>query len=122
MQSSGYTLQEASDRWQVTVPIDAARKQRVTVEFGQADEKGHAMLTLWSVCGPAGEQNALTLLRNTKLLHGAFAVRSLEGGEVLVIQANLMVDTLALEITRTLSAIAWQADKVEQQLLGGDQH
>jgi hypothetical protein len=34
-----------------------------------------------------------------------------------------MVDTLApLEITRTLSAIAWQADKVEQQLLGGDQH
>lgn len=124
VQSSGYTLQEAADRWQVTVPIDSLRKQRVTVEFGQADEKGHAMLTLWSVCGPAGEQNALTLLRyNTKLLHGAFAVRSLEGGEALVIQANLMVDTLApLEITRTLSAIAWQADKVEQQLLGGDQH
>jgi hypothetical protein len=124
VQSAGYTLQETSDRWQVTVPIDGLRKQRVTVEFGQADDKGHAMLTLWSVCGPAGEQNAMALLRyNTKLLHGAFAVRKLESGEALVLQANLMIDTLApLEITRTLSAIAWQADKAEQQLVGGDQH
>jgi len=40
-------------------------------------------------------------------------------GEVLVLRANLMADlTDAGEIAKIVSAIAWQADQVEQQLSG----
>jgi hypothetical protein len=42
---------------------------------------------------------------------------------MIVLQANLMAETLdPLEVTRVLSAIAWQADKVEQKLVGGDEN
>ena len=45
------------------------------------------------------------------------------GAEMIVLQANLMAETLdPLEVSRVLSAIAWQADKVEQKLVGGDEH
>ena len=66
----------------------------------------------------------MTLLRyNTKMLHGAFAVREVNGQSVVVLQANQMADTLdPLEVSRALSAIAWQADKVEQKLVGGDEN
>jgi hypothetical protein len=38
-----------------------------------------------------------------------------------VIRANqLAVTADALEITRVITAIAWQGDKVEGQLLGGE--
>jgi len=38
-------------------------------------------------------------------------------------QSNHMAETLdPLEISRTLSAVAWQADQVEQKLVGGDEN
>jgi hypothetical protein len=45
-------------------------------------------------------------------------------GEMIVIRANQLPDTAdPLEITRVITAIAWQADKVEGKLLGeADQH
>ena len=123
-QSAGYAVVESGDAWKVTVPIGALRKQVVEVQFGKKDEEGHAVVTYWSVCGPAVEKNAMALLRyNTRMLHGAFAVREIDGSEMIVLQANQLAETLdALEIGRVLSAIAWQADKVEQKLVGGDKH
>ena len=75
------------------------------------------MVNCWSICGPVSEKNAMTLLRyNTKMLHGAFAVRKVNGGEMTVIQANQLVDTAdPLEVTRVINSIAWQADKVEEK-------
>ena len=67
----------------------------------------------------------MALLRyNTKILHGAFAVEKTPAGEIIVLRANQLADTAdPLEITRVITAIAWQADKVEEKLLGGeDQH
>ena len=66
----------------------------------------------------------MALLRyNTKMLHGAFAVRKVGVAEMIVLQANLMAETLdPLEVSRVLAAIAWQADKVEQKLVGGDEN
>jgi membrane protease subunit (stomatin/prohibitin family) len=123
-QSAGYTVVESGDAWKVTVPIGALRKQVVEIQFGQKDEEGHAVVTYWSACGPAVEKNAMTLLRyNTGMLHGAFAVREIDGSEMVVLQANQLAETLdALEIGRVLSAIAWQADKVEQKLTGADKN
>ena len=80
------------------------------------------MVSCWSACGPASEKNSLALLRyNTGMVHGAFAVRSVQGTETVVLQANLMAETLdPLEISRTLAALGWQADKVEEKLTGED--
>jgi hypothetical protein len=55
-------------------------------------------------------------------VHGAFAVQTTDSGEMVVIQANQLADTAdVLEVTRVMTAVAWQADKVEQKLMGGDQ-
>jgi hypothetical protein len=124
IQAAGYALVESGDSWQVTVPIGSLRKQKVTIQFGKTDQEGNAIVTYCSICGPALERNAMSLLRyNTEMLHGAFAVVKHDGTDVVVLQANHAASTLdPLEVSRTLSAIAWQADQVEQKLGGGDEY
>jgi membrane protease subunit (stomatin/prohibitin family) len=121
-QSAGYTLDEQGDAWQVTVPIGGLRKQVVTVRFDQKDQQGHPIVAYHSSCGPANEQTALTLLRyNTKMVHGAFAVQKVGDTEMVTIQANQLVDMLnVVGVNQVLSAVAWQADQVEAQMLGSD--
>ena len=82
------------------------------------------MVNYWSICGPASPKNAMTLLKyNTQMLHGAFAARNVGTAEMVVLQANQLAETLdPLEVSRVLSAIAWQADQVEQKLVGGDEN
>jgi membrane protease subunit (stomatin/prohibitin family) len=123
-QAAGYKIAESGNTMQITVPIGSLRKQLVSVEFGRTDESGHSRVGYWSICGPVSEKNAMSLLRyNTQLLHGAFAARQVGGAEVVVIQANQLAETLdPLEVSRVLSAVAWQADQVEQKLVGGDEY
>lgn len=122
--AAGYTIAEAGQSLAITVPIGSLRKQLVTVEFGKADESGHSMVNYWSICGPATEKNAMALLRhNTEMVHGAFAAKNIGGTEMIVIQANQLAETIdPLEVSRVLSAVAWQADQVEQKLVGEDQN
>jgi membrane protease subunit (stomatin/prohibitin family) len=124
-QSSGFHLQESGDQWRITVPVGPLRKQIVSVQFGGKDEEGHAVIAYQSNCGPFAEHHALSLLRyNTKLIHGAFAVVDSASGATLVLRANQLADSAdPLEVTRVLTAVAWQADRVEQKLLGdGDEN
>jgi len=123
-EANSYTVEEVGNSWSITVPVGALRKQVVQVEFGAKDDQGHEMVNYWSVCGPVSPQNALALLRyNTSILHGAFAARSVAGAEMVVLQANQLAETLdTLEVSRTLAAIAWQADKAEQKIVGSDEY
>ena len=123
-EAAGYKIAESGNTMQITVPIGSLRKQLVTVDFGQTDRSGHSMVGYWSICGPVSEKNAMSLLRyNTQILHGAFAARQVGGAEVVVIQANQLAETLdPLEVSRVLSAVAWQADQVEQKLVGEDEY
>ncbi|NLS97015.1 MAG: SPFH domain-containing protein [Planctomycetaceae bacterium] len=122
-EANSFAVEEAGNSWLITVPVGSLRKQVVHVEFGAKDDQGHEMVNYWSVCGPVSPQNALALLRyNTSILHGAFAVRSVTGAEMVVLQANQLAETLdTLEVSRTLAAIAWQADKAEQKMVGSDE-
>ena len=115
-------MEAEGDELRVTVPINELRKQIVTIVFGRRDGNGGEMVTYHSTCGPASERNAMALLRyNTKLLHGAFAVQDVDGRPMVVVQCNQLADTLdAMEVSRALTAIAWQADKVEQKLMGDE--
>ncbi len=120
-ETAGYQIEEDSGVWRVTVPIGGLRKQVVEVRFDAKDEDGHSVVNYVSICGPSTERNAMRLLRyNTQLMHGAFAVITRNGADLVVIQANQLAETLdALEVSRALAAVAYQADKVESKLLGG---
>lgn len=123
--ASGWQVREQGDQWQLVVPLGALRKQTVAVNFTARDRDGQALVACTSTCGPASEQNALALLRyNARMAHGAFAVEPTPSGEMVVVQANLLPDMLdPLAVTRVVTAVAWQADQVEQQLSGGrDEH
>jgi membrane protease subunit (stomatin/prohibitin family) len=122
--AAGYAIEESADAMKITVPIGELRKQRVTVEFGQKDSSGNAIVTYWSICGPFEEKNAAALLQyNTSTIHGAFAVKTIDNKQIVVLQTNQMAETLnSLDASRVLAAIAWQADQVEQKLVGGDEN
>lgn len=124
IQSAGWQLTDAGDVWSVVVPIGSLRQQTVHIDFTIKDEEGHDVIGYWSICGPASERNAMALLRyNTKMVHGAFAVKTTPSGEMIVVQGNQLASTAdPLEVTRAITAIAWQADKVEQKLGGGDNY
>ncbi|MBU4272666.1 MAG: SPFH domain-containing protein [Planctomycetes bacterium] len=120
--SAGYQIAESAGALRITVPVGPLRKQVIHVEFGQKDPTGNAVLNYWSVCGPYDEKNAADLLRyNTGMLHGAFAVKKIGEAEMVVLQTNQLAESItALDVSRVLSAIAWQADQVEQKMVGGD--
>ena len=122
--AAGWSLRESDQQWEVVIPLGPLRKQTVRVRFDRADGDGQSLISLSTTCGPAAEENAMTLLRyNASMAHGAFAVESTGTGDMLVIQANQLADTAdALELTRTMAALAWQADQVEAKLIGEDRH
>ncbi|QDU96463.1 SPFH domain-containing protein [Lignipirellula cremea] len=122
--ASDWSVDESADEWKVTVPIGSLRRQVVRVKFDGKDNEGHKLISFSSTCGPASEKNAMALLRyNMNTVHGAFAVQNTDSGEIVVIQANQLADTAdPLEITRIVTALAWQADKVEEKLVGGDNY
>ncbi|HZZ29408.1 MAG TPA: SPFH domain-containing protein [Pirellulales bacterium] len=121
-QSSNWPVTESGDQWQIVVPIGPLRKQKVNVQFDAKDAEGNSIIAFSSVCGPATSQNAMELLKfNTQMVHGAFAVVSSPTGDVIVVQANQLTATAEpLAVTKVISAIAWQADKVEEKLSGSD--
>jgi hypothetical protein len=121
---AGWSIREDGELWHVTVAIGPMRKQVVSVNFAAKDDEGHTMLSYTSICGQASPNNAMVLLKyNMQMVHGAFAVQSTAAGDMVVVQANQLADTAdPLEISRTISAVAWQADKVEEKLTGGDEY
>jgi hypothetical protein len=120
-QGAGYQIVEQGETWDVTVPVGLLRKQVVRVAFDRKDDEGDPLIAFSSTCGPATDLNAMRMLRyNTQLVHGAFAVVTEGNQDHFAIQANQLA-TMAdpVSISRVLTAVAWQADKVEEKLLGG---
>jgi len=123
-QAAGWQCLEAGEEWQVVVPVGSLRKQTVLVRFDQKDAEGHPLISYASVCGPSTPENALQLLKfNAQMVMGAFAVQSTPSGDVVVVCASQLAATsTALDVSRTITAIAWQADKVEERLGEADKH
>jgi membrane protease subunit (stomatin/prohibitin family) len=122
--SAGWQCLETGEAWQLIVPVGALRKQTVDVRFDQKDPEGHALISYSSVCGPSTPENALQLLKfNAQMVMGAFGVQSTPSGDVVVVCASQLAATsTALDASRTITSIAWQADKVEDNLTGGDKN
>ena len=106
---------------QLGVPLAASRRQRVYLELDRKDTDGNPLVGIWSPCGAINQAAALTVLRNNdSVVHGAFAMKRTDDGEILVLKSNVLASlTNAAELAKIISAIAWQADEVENQLSGG---
>ncbi|GAB5404423.1 MAG: hypothetical protein Aurels2KO_26540 [Aureliella sp.] len=120
--ASKWKLDSSGAQWTLTIPVGPLRSQTVHVGFDSLDEAGHKVLNIWSACGSAAQSQANLLLEyNSQLIHGAFALQDSASGKELVLRANLLQDTAdQLEISRTITSIAWQADRVEAQLYGAE--
>ncbi len=119
---SGYEVQEIGEEFILTVTVGALRRQQVHVSFLERDDSGYPITQIWSGCGIVSPSNAMALLRSNKtLLYGAFALQTRpDGSDLLVIQANLLTETLvSIELSRCISAIAFQSDQIEDQISGG---
>jgi membrane protease subunit (stomatin/prohibitin family) len=121
-QSAGWQCLESGEAWHVVVPVGSLRKQTVIVRFDHKDPDGHPLISYSSVCGPSTPENAMQLLKfNAQMVMGAFAVQTTPAGDmVAVCFSQLAATSTALDVSRTITSIAWQADKVEEKLLGGD--
>jgi len=120
--SAGWQITEGETEWQLVIAVGTLRKQTVSVTFDSEDNDGNKVIRFTSVCGPANEKHAMVLLRyNRKMVHGAFAIEPSDAGDMIVVRGNQLAETAdALEVTRMVTAIAWQADKVEEKLLQGE--
>jgi hypothetical protein len=96
----------------------------VTIRFDVKDPEGNQMLVFSSICGPANDKNAISLLKyNAQMVHGAFAIETGPAGDVVAVRANELAKMAdPLSVTRVITAIAWQADKVEEKLVGTDEN
>jgi membrane protease subunit (stomatin/prohibitin family) len=123
-QSAGWQCLESGESWQVVIPVGSLRKQTVVVRFDQKDSDGHPLISYSSVCGPSTPENAMQLLKfNAQMVMGAFGVQNTPSGDVVIVCASQLASTsTALDVSRSITAIAWQADKVEEKLVGGDQN
>ena len=123
-QSAGWQCLETGETWQIVVPVGPLRKQTVDVRFDQKDTEGHPLISYSSVCGPSTPENAMQLLKfNAQMVMGAFGIQSTPSGDVVVVCASQLASTsTALDVSRTVTAIAWQADKVEEKLGEGDRN
>lgn len=122
-QQSQWNMEQTSeDRWVITLEVGSLRKQKVQIRFDEKDASGQSLIKFLSVCGPLVPENTSLLLQfNSQMVYGAFAVDKTDSGDMVVVQSNQLADTLdSLEITKIISAIAWQADQAEQSLTGED--
>ena len=121
-QSAGWQCLESGEAWQIVVPIGSLRKQTVVVRFDQKDRDGHALISYSSICGPSTPENAMKLLKfNAQMVMGAFCVQESPSGDVVAVCFSQLANTsAALDVSRAITSIAWQADKVEEQLVGGE--
>jgi len=117
----GWTIEETEkNSYSAVVPLGSSRRQKVYLELDRKDNEGNRVLGIWSTCGTINPSAAMTVLRNNdSVVHGAFAIRRMPEGDVLVLRSNLLADlTDPGEMAKIVSAVAWQADQVEQQLSG----
>lgn len=123
-QSAGWQLTESADHWTAVVPVGVLRKQSVTIKF-EKDRSGNSVVAYASTCGPCSPENAMALLKyNTQMIDGAFAVEDTPSGEVVLVRHSQLASTVTpLDVSRIVTSIAWQADRVEEKLIsGGDEN
>ncbi len=107
-------------RYEARVELENGRWQRVYLE--NSDHRGRErVLSVYSICGPATPDFYAEALRlNAEIVHGALAVREIDGIPHFVMLNNYPRATVdAEEIRRSILDAAYHGDAVERRLSGG---
>lgn len=120
---SGYQATSFGSGWRLMVPLEQERGQAVYVGQAGPDPEGRSMLELVTVCAPANDRDARTLLKlNARLAEGRFAIKVLRGEEYFVVTANITAESVTnIDCAGLIGRIARLADGLEARLSrGGD--
>jgi len=118
---SGFEATPSGPGWRLLVPLELDRRQAVYVGPGGTDHDGRSILALVSVCGPARERDARTLLKiNARAVDGHFAIKVLRGEEYFVVIHNVAAESAGhLHPAGLVRRIAEVADGLEDRILRG---
>lgn len=107
----------------VRVELADGRGQQVLLESSERSN-GERLLSIYSVCGPADPGFYAEALRlNARMIHGALAMRDIDGVPHFVVLNNYPRSTVdAEEIRASILDAAIHGDSVEHQLTGGDRY
>ncbi|MFV0443884.1 MAG: serine/threonine-protein kinase [Planctomycetaceae bacterium] len=113
----------SGQRHEAIVQLGGERRQRVCVESLE-DFEGDRLLSIYSLCGVVDTEHCHDALRlNSKIMHGALAIRDIEGQAYFVLVNNYPRATVdAEEIRQSVLDAALHADAFELQLTGKDVH
>lgn len=107
----------------VTVTLPGNRRQRVYVDESR-DPLSERLVRFSSTCAPADPEHYERVLRmNSRIAHGALAIREIKGETRFVMVDSYPRATLdPEEIRRTVWEVAVYADELERELTGQDRH
>lgn len=116
-------LQRCDTCYVVTVTLPGGRRQKVFVDESK-DPLSERLVRFSSMCGPASSEHFERALRmNSRIAHGALAIRQIDGSEQFVMVDSYPRGTLdPEEIRRTVWEVAVYADELERELTGDDKH
>lgn len=119
--AAGYERAPSGHGWRLIVPLDADRRQVVYIGHAGTDPDGRPILALVSICGPATDRDARTLLKlNARLVECHFAIKTLRGEEYFVVLENLPVELIdRVDPAALVRRVAETADQLEDRLSRG---
>lgn len=111
------------NRHVVQVELREGRRQRVFIETTEP-VGGDRLLSIYSVCGPVDPSHCEEALQlNSRIVHGAIAIRDVDGRPMFVMTNNYPRSTAdSEEIRQSVLDAALHADALEQRLTGRDEH
>lgn len=118
---TGFESNTSGHGWRLVVPLELDRRQAVYVGYVGTDSERRPILSLVSICGPAHDRDARSLLKlNARIVEGHFAIKQLRGEEYFVVIHNLPVELAPQTDARNLiRRIAEAADELEDRLSRG---
>jgi hypothetical protein len=119
--SSGFEASPSGAGWRMVVPLRTGRQQAVYIGPMGSDSEGRTLAGLVSLCSPAMDRDARTLLRfNMRATEGHFAIRQLRGEEYFVLCRLVAADELErLDAAHIVQRMAEIADRFEDRLSRG---
>ena len=109
--------------YEVVVTLPGGRRQRVFIDESK-DTLAERLVRFSSTCGPATSGHFERVLRmNSRIAHGALAIRHINGEDQFVMVDSYPRGTLdPEEVRRTVWEVAVYADELERELTGEDHH
>jgi len=112
----GVTVSETEDGYEIVTRLESGRFQKVHLVRSRDESRDIDLIQIFTVCAPANERVFKWALEaNCKLTHGALAMRTLGGKQMLIITDTYQAATVRREQIRdAVFAIADAGDVIEK--------